>query len=330
MENQINPSKWKWFDINNLFLIEKGERLVKSERTEGETQLITASSKNNGVVDFLSKESFQENKKLFDNKITIDMFFNVFYHNYEYFSDDNVHTLIPKFDLKNSSIYFFLLTVLRQSSYKYAYGRQLRIKRLELEKIKLPVDAEGEPDWDFMERYVKKISKKIYFDKKVKQFEPKKINTRNWKKFVIGELFKNNIKRGMRLVELDRTKGDLMYYSASSKDNGLTDTISNPLFIENDAIIYSTFGDCFYVEGEFTASDEISILKHSKMNKYNGLFIATILRENKYKYDFGRKAFLNKLLKDSIKLPVDSEGEPDWDFMEDYIKSLPYSKNLEN
>ena len=30
-----------------------------------------------------------------------------------------------------------------------------------------------------------------------------------------------------------------------------------------------------------------------------------------------------------IKLPVTPNGEPDWRFMEDYIKSLPYSKNLE-
>ena len=29
-----------------------------------------------------------------------------------------------------------------------------------------------------------------------------------------------------------------------------------------------------------------------------------------------------------IKLPVDKDGKPDWQFMEDYIKSLPYSVNL--
>jgi len=29
-----------------------------------------------------------------------------------------------------------------------------------------------------------------------------------------------------------------------------------------------------------------------------------------------------------IKLPTDNEGNPDWNFMETYIKSLPYSNNL--
>jgi len=326
----IPQTKWEWFDITSLFKIEKGERLVKTDRIDGEVPLITASSKNNGIVDFLSKEVFKEKKKTFDNKITIDMFFNTFYQDEEYFSDDNVHTLIPLFNKNNLYIMLFLLTILRQSAYKYGYGRQLRIKRLELEKIKLPADEEGNPDWKFMEKYMRELSKKVYFDKKVKKVSLRKVETKNWEKFVIGALFKNNFKRGMRLIEIDRTKGDIQYYSASSKNNGLTDMIANPIFIEKDALIYSTFGDSFYVEGEFTASDEITILKHPEMNKYNGLFIATILKENKYKYGFGRKAFLNKLLKDTIKLPADEEGNPDWKFMEKYIKSLPYSKTLEN
>jgi len=330
MQYKLDYDSWELIDIVKLFKIEKGERIVVSERVEGEIPLVTASSKRNGIVDFLSKKSFIEKKKIFNKKITIDMFFNVFYHKEGYFSDDNVHTLIPKFDKDNIYVMLFMLTILRQSDYKYAYGRQLRIKRLELEKIKLPVDKDGNPDWEFMENYMKSVSGEIKFNRVIKKINPNKIGTKKWKRFVVGDLFKNNLQRGMRLIEADRIKGDLMYYSASKNDNGLTDMISNPLFVERDSLIYSTFGDCFYVDGEFTASDEITLLKHQKMNKYSGLFIATILKENKYKYGFGRKAFLGKLINDTIKLPQDKDGNPDWQFMEDYIKSLPYSKALEN
>ena len=31
-----------------------------------------------------------------------------------------------------------------------------------------------------------------------------------------------------------------------------------------------------------------------------------------------------------IMLPVDYNDNPDWQFMENYIKSLPYSNNLKN
>lgn len=29
-----------------------------------------------------------------------------------------------------------------------------------------------------------------------------------------------------------------------------------------------------------------------------------------------------------IKLPVNSSGKPDWQFMEEYIKSLPFSSQI--
>lgn len=147
-----------------------------------------------------------------------------------------------------------------------------------------------------------------------------KLNKNNWQEFRIDDIF--IISRGKRLIDIDRISGDVEYYSASEYNNGLTDKISNPLFIEKNALIYTTFGKCFYVGGEFTASDEINILKHKKLNIYNGLFLATLITQNKYKYGFGRKAFKNKFSKDFIKLPVQKDGSIDWSFMENYIKKL--------
>jgi hypothetical protein len=150
----------------------------------------------------------------------------------------------------------------------------------------------------------------------------------NWQEFKISDVF--TISRGKRLVEIDRAKGDIEYYSASDYNNGLTDRIANPLFIERNSLIYTTFGKCFYVEGKFTASDEISILKHNKLNIYNGLFLATLITQNKYKYSFGRKAFKNKFSQDIIKLPVLKKDLIDWNFMENYIKKLSININYDN
>lgn len=153
---------------------------------------------------------------------------------------------------------------------------------------------------------------------------------RKWNSFYYDK--KNNgifeIKRGKRHIQEDRIEGDILYFSASEYNNGCTDKISNPLFVEDNCIIYSTFGDAYYIEGTFTASDEVSIFKHKMLNKFTGLFIATIIKQNKYKYSFGRKAFYNKFTKDEIKLPSNADGQPDWEFMENYIKSLPYSASL--
>ena len=68
------------------------------------------------------------------------------------------------------------------------------------------------------------------------------------------------------------------------------------------------------------------------MNKYIALFIITVLKCEQYKYPYGRNLYMDEIKNTNIKLPVktvkDKEGniayEPDWQYMEDYIKSLPY------
>lgn len=175
---------------------------------------------------------------------------------------------------------------------------------------------------------------------KVLNFNPKfqrisksfNFDFKKWKEFKMIDIFEQII-RGKRLKseyrEHDISQKQTLYFSASEIDNGLTDTISNPLFIEKNALIYTTFGDCFYVEGEFSASDEINIFKHSQMDKYSALFIATIITQNKYRYRFGRKAFFNKFENEIIKLPAKQENgkfKPDFAFMSDYIKNLKYSE----
>ncbi len=153
------------------------------------------------------------------------------------------------------------------------------------------------------------------------------LRDRAWKYFKYEDIFNENT-RGMRLIADNREKGDILYFSASEFNNGWTDTISNPLFVEDNAIIYTTFGDAYYIKDRFTASDEVSIFKDKKLNIYNGLFLSTVMTKNKYKYSFGRKAFKNKWINDKIALPVDKKGNIDWKFMEEFVKSLSYSASL--
>ena len=154
----LESRDWKSFNLGDLFDFEKGERLTKPDRVAGNIPLITAGESNNGVAEYISFEEFKNKKKIFENKITVDMFFNVFYHNYKYFSDDNIHTLVPKGFTPNQFSSLFVVTILSKLKYKYAYGRQVRLVRLPQEKISLPVDKNGNPDWQFMEDYIKSLS----------------------------------------------------------------------------------------------------------------------------------------------------------------------------
>ena len=156
----LNDSPWQEFKITDLFKLEKGERLTEANRISGEMPLITASSYNNGITSFIDYENFKDKKKLFSNKITVDMFGNVFYHNYEYYSDDNIHTLLlkDKYEVELSDYtQIFLVAILKEMSFKYGFGRQVRLHRLENEVFKLPISKKNTPNWNFMEELIKTI-----------------------------------------------------------------------------------------------------------------------------------------------------------------------------
>jgi len=167
----INIKQWKDIKISDIFYIEKGERLTEANRIDGTISipLITASSINNGITSFIDYETFIKKKKINLNKITIDMFANVFYQYFNYFSDDNIHTLYFKDNehdkyYQNKYINLFLVTILKKIKNKYSFGRQVRLKRLWQETIKLPY-LNGYPDFEFMERYIKSLPYSMEIEK---------------------------------------------------------------------------------------------------------------------------------------------------------------------
>ena len=98
----------------------------------------------NGISCFIDIDTFGDKKKIFSNKITVDMLSNIFYHGYKYFSDDNIHTLIFKDKYKefdNVFVCIFIATLLQNTKIRYNYGRQVRLKRLGTERIALPIDS---------------------------------------------------------------------------------------------------------------------------------------------------------------------------------------------
>ncbi|MDR0663067.1 MAG: restriction endonuclease subunit S, partial [Spirochaetaceae bacterium] len=84
-----------------------------------------------------------------------------------------------------------------------------------------------------------------------------------------------------------------------------------------------------YQEHNFSASDHVEkLIPRFSLNKYIGLFIVTMINLDKYRYNYGRKCNQKKIKDTLIKLPADSAGSPDWQFMENYIKALPYSDKI--
>lgn len=148
----INTKNWKEFKLIDIFPeFERGKRLVEYNREPGVIPLVTAGYQNEGVSDFISNPE----QKKFKNKITIDMFCNVFYRDYLFCCDDNIIVLIN--DNLNVNVCLFLVSVIQKDKFRFAYGRQYRQKDLKKHIIKLPVDANENPDWTFMNDYIEEL-----------------------------------------------------------------------------------------------------------------------------------------------------------------------------
>ena len=120
--------------------------------------------------------------------------------------------------------------------------------------------------------------------------------------------------------------------TASKTGEGANQDISEKLFNGNCITVSNngSIGFAFYQEKEFTCSHDVNplYLKGYTLNKHIAMFLCTLIELEQYRWAYGRKWRPKRMPTSLIKLPVKANGTPDWEFMENYIKSLPYSANI--
>ena len=341
----MNTSSWKWFRYDEIFDIRKGKRLTKENMTEGDIRYIGAIDSNNGLSAFIGN----------DNQLhqgnTISVSYNgsigyAFYQDKEFWATDDVNVLYPKF-LLNKYIAMFLCHLIEKEQYRFCYGRKWDLEAMNKSKIKLPVTQEGTPDWKYMEDFVKdqiipqlpKKAQRVWlqkYDTTPQKQENMKLNTQDWKYYTIEDLFRVELTKGdIKADEVD--SGNIPLISSGEGNNGVVKYISKDgdgkaeMFPDNtitlDMFCHANYqGIPYYAVGH----GRVNILfPKFDLNKYIGIFICTLINREVYRFSYGRAVYSTVAEKMKIKLPATPSGEPDWQFMEDYIKSLPYSKNIE-
>ncbi len=140
------------------------------------------------------------------------------------------------------------------------------------------------------------------------------------------------IKKGKRLTSEDQTDGETPYIGAIDSNNGVSNYIGQPPIHAGGTISLSyngSVGEAFYQPRAFWATDDVNVLYPKfDMSEGVGLFLCAVLRREKYRFSYGRKWTLEMMHETAIKLPITSDGAPDWQYMDDYIKSLPYGDCL--
>ena len=210
------------------------------------------------------------------------------------------------------------------------------------------------PDWQWMEDYIKllhhkPVSTKITITANVD------LQTSEWEEFLLKDLFNAGMGNGIDAVKTTNDNPQYNYVSRDSNGNGVVgfvDAIEGeepfPAGAMSLALGGSFLGSCFIQKKPFYTAQNVAVLQEkTPMSDHIKLFIAALIRnECKIKYQaFGRELNAHFRKDFSVKLPVkrDSNGNividpkhefspygyiPDWEFMDQYMNSLPFSDRI--
>lgn len=341
----INTKEWKEFQIQSLFDVRAGKG--DSKNTDiGTVPYVSATELNNGIGKFVSCDNSLLEK---ENTITISRNGSVcecFYHSYPYIASlDDIRVLTPiGFELDQYIAHFIITAILLEKP-RYNYGRKFGTERIKNTIIRLPADTKGEPDWAYMRTFIKDtlsqsplrvqraLKNKQALEQPLHNKATPVLDTGSWKAFRYDEIFE--ISRGKLSSINELEQGNVPVITATENNNGVSNFLSvEQKYIEKSGCITvsnnGSIAESFYQDSDFSATSDISVLrlKNINLSQELAMFLNTLIHVEKYRFNYGRKWSLDRMQNSVIKLPVDSQGNPDWEFMENYIKTLPYSSSL--
>jgi type I restriction enzyme M protein len=175
--------------------------------------------------------------------------------------------------------------------------------------------------------YDKPLNEKIKFN--LKDF--------NWKKFRIDDYF-------YVYTGGDKPRGYNEFHSQGVLVNSIENQTTNNGIVEKiyyngdkkfknfiSVVSIGDGGHAFYqpeLSAFFTRVKALVPKDNVILNQYTAMFLITILKLEKFRYSYGRVLDADRLKQAQIKLFATKNNEPDWDLMEKFIKSLPYSYSI--
>jgi hypothetical protein len=301
------------FDFNKMTLDNKGVNFICRSREN---------------LGFKAKVKIIEDVRPFDKGlITVTMggtyLLSSFVQLEPFYTAQNIKVLKP-FKSMDSQVKNFYCIVIEKNRYRFtSHGREANST---FDDLKVPCLEDAELAMKNLEE-VRLPSKKPLSHHSVKLFD------RKWKQINLGKLF--CVSSSTDKLIKDYSNGNTPYVSSTEYNNGVSNYVDavptnsgNMLTVNRGGSV----GKTFYHENPFLATPvDVRLLKPKfDLNRWIGLFLSVIIENEKYRFNFSRKMGTGRLKDLMINLPVDKNGNPDWQFMEDYIKTFPYSCELRN
>lgn len=350
---RLNTEEWKEFRVGDIFQKKRISKFSSVPETEGDIPFISSTTFNNGVAAKVDEKAIK------GNCITVSTngsCFDCFYHNEPIVVSSDVEVLYS--DRLNEKNAMFFCSILNQEKFKYSYGRKPKKDKVFNTVIKLPVvhNEDGSiqidnkceyspdgyiPDFEYMEKYIKSLNSNplTTFNGGAVKSRYSTLGVEKWKEFTLGDFC--YMQRGHSLTSEDKEQfdgcipcinGTIENNGILCKLNGNVEKIGMKLFKAPFISIvrvgiggYCLFQnmDCYIADNAFA----IKFRDKELENKFVYMFLCTVLNQNIYKYSYGRPV-TSEYINTKVRLPIKKDGKPDFEFMENYIKSLPYGDRI--
>lgn len=336
--NRLNTQQWKEFVIKEIFTVKRPTARSQVDYDDGTVPFVASGNFNNGVIKYLTPKKDEVLDK--GHCITVSPIDgSSFYQENDFLGRGGAGSSIillynPKINLYSG---YFISTVIRAVCQKYAYSDMANKDTIGAEKIKLPADKDGNPDFSYMEEYMKNreiavgaLLAKLQSAKQSTVFQ--KINTTEWATFHLYDIFEIDSGTKLDKAKMDTTTPIINFVGRSNFNNGITQRVNEIQGLTpyeagclTLALGGAYLGSCFIQEEPFYTSQNVVVLKPKENITFEAKqFIASaIFKESQNNYRAFIKELNAHIKRDfEIKLPATNTGKPDYNYMSNFMKSI--------
>ena len=327
--------EWGEFTFKSIFnRIAQGRRLKKDDQITGNIPFVMAGTTNNGVVNYISNPV----AIFFKNSITVDIFGNVFYRDYDFGAGDDTGVYwSDKKEYSKETMLFFAIAMEKSLIGKFSFGKKLRSSQSLDFKMQLPI-KNGELDYEFMEIFVAELAAQrvaeLAAHLKVTGLndyhltaEEKQVledfDNLDWKTYNLESLFGKST-RGQRLKSADRIAGTLPFVTAGEYNDGISAYIGNDVrvFSKNTTTI-DMFGSAKYRNYKYGGDDHVAIVHTENLAKLASIFVTAAIHKASYtgKFSYSNNFYAKDADELIISLPT-LNNKPNYKLMETFITAI--------
>lgn len=344
----MNRNKFINFMLSDVFTIYSPKVRFNANTVDfgGKYPYVARGSSSNGIRGYITENEAYLNpaKSLSFGQDTA----TVFYQPKAYFTGDKIKIMILKHHELNEKLALYFITAIKKAFSGFSWGQSsFNENIIKKTTITIPVIVSSNPnynytvndiDWQYMEERITELEQECITeldtylkvtglnDYELTEEDKKVLSVSSviFKKFKLGDLFISST-GDVDLQKKDLNgKGEFLVNSGIENKGIKGKTDRQARIFPPNTITVDFFGNAYYRDFKYkmaTHNHVFSLEGSVIKNKYIGLYLEACMSKFSLFFSFNDMATWTKLKKMEISLPVTSNGKPDFDYMEKYIRA---------